>query len=537
MKQIHFYIFIGLLLVLPACKKLDLSPIDRYSELTFWTSAERADLFVNTIYNQMIQSGSFFYDEALSDNAYTSRGDASGSNSIPAGLADASGDRFKNQWNDMYKCIRTCNTFLEHVEEVPDYDAAIKKTRIAEVRFIRAYQHYYLINYYGDVPLVTKTLTIEESRSIARTPRAQVLDFVLSELDAAAADLPVNTALNVADRGRITRGAATAFKARVYLYEGQWQQVISITDQFMTGSEYGTYGLFPSYAGLFLPENEYNSEVILDNAFVPVKRTHSEHFDFVPMTAKARLNALAPTQELVNSYIMLNGKAITEAGSGYNETDPYKNRDPRMDATLVHHRSSWTLTDGTTVTIYTQPGSTPAGEDAADEYSAAGISSRTGYYFRKYYDPTYTGTFNSGLNLILIRYADILMMHAEAKAELGQMSAAVWDQTIRPIRSRAGFTDAGALSYPGGDIKNSIRNERRSEFAFESLRIYDIKRWRTGPEVLNGWVHGAKYGTPDIDNGYLRVGERKFNATRQYLWAIPRSEREANGNLTQNPGW
>lgn len=129
-------------------------------------------------------------------------------------------------------------------------------------------------------------------------------------------------------------------------------------------------------------------------------------------------------------------------------------------------------------------------------------------------------------------------MYAEAKQSLGQMTADVWNKTIRAIRSRAGFTDAAALDYPGTtNMENIIRNERRVEFAMEGLRIDDIRRWKIAQTVLNGWLHGARYGDIAVDNGYLRVQLRQFNQTKHYLWPVPPSERALNTNLTQNPNY
>lgn len=533
-----FILIIGLFFAtIVGCKKLDLAPVYQMTELTYWVNKNNVDSFVNSAYNQMASSYTFFYDEGLSDNAYNGRGDAVNVTSISSGMADASTGRFKGQWNNAYRCIKTCNLFLENIDKAEGLDANIKRQRTAEIKFIRAYAHYYLANFYGDAPLVTKSLTIAESKTVVRESHTKLIEFVLSELDAAAVDLPKNNELENADRGRITKGAALAFKARVLLYENRWPEVVAITDKFIGGAEYGSYSLFPSYDGIFQPQNEYNAEVILDHQYVPLYRTHNEHFDFVPLSVGARLNALAPTQQLVNSYIMRNGKSISDAGSGYDENNPYINRDPRLTSTVVYHGYQWTKKDGGTKTIYTKPGTDPDGA-APDEYKPGGISSPTGYYIRKYYDPTYNGAdFSSGLNLILIRYADILLMNAEAKAELGQINATVWDQTVKPIRQRAGFSDPAALAYTATNIKEVIRNERRSEFAFESLRYFDIKRWKIGDKVLQGKVLGAKFGPAEKSNGYLEVADRTFNPSKHYLWAVPRDEREANKNLTQNPNW
>lgn len=271
-----------------------------------------------------------------------------------------------------------------------------------------------------------------------------------------------------------------------------------------------------------------------------MNRTYNHLFDFVPISVGARLNALAPTQELVDSYLMTNGRTINEAGSGYDAEDPYVNRDPRMTATIVYHNYNWTRPDGTSKTIYIKPGTDPD-DTKMDEYAAGGVSSPTGYYLRKYYDPTSLTNFVSGLNLILIRYADVLLMYAEARNELGTMDEFVWNQTLRALRNRAGFVDPVALNFNaslGQDgLRTAIRNERRTELAMEGLRVFDIRRWKTAEVVLNGWAHGAKFGPASIDNGYIRANLRVFDPGKHYLWPIPRDERNLNPNLQQNPGW
>jgi len=315
--------------------------------------------------------------------------------------------------------------------------------------------------------------------------------------------------------------------------------VVTICQQLMAGTN-GTYSLFPTYDGLFLPQNENNNEVMLDVEYVPEVRAYTDFFDMAPLSVGARDNALAPTQELVDSYVMTNGKPITDLASGYDQTNPYKNRDPRLTYTVVYHLYQWKKPNGSTQTIYIKPGSDPDQTKRTDEYAPGAVTSPTGYYTRKYYDPTSSTNFLSGLNLILIRYADVLLMYAEAKNELGQMDGATWDATIKALRVRAGFTDPAALSFPGGSqdaLRTIIRNERRDEFAMEGLRIFDIRRWHTAEVVLNGWAHGAQYGPPSVDNGYIRANLRTFDKAKNYLWPIPRDERALDPNLSQNPGW
>src|SRR5690606_16436230 len=157
------------------------------------------------------------------------------------------------------------------------------------------------------------------------------------ELEEISEILPTNSEYSEDENGKITAGAAIALKARVLLYEGRWEEVITECEKLMNSSAYGSYDLFPSYDGLFLPQNEYNNEDILSLQYVPEFRMWGEFFDMAPLSAGARLNALAPTQELVDAYLMSDGNNIHDANANYNEEDPYINRDPRLTHTVVYH--------------------------------------------------------------------------------------------------------------------------------------------------------------------------------------------------------
>ena len=533
------YLFVFVLLAAVSCQKLNQAPTDRYTDLNYWTTPANANALLNTAYAQMFVSNHFFYNEGLSDNAYVGRGDQDNAFSISTGSYTAALPRFDQEWDEAYGCIKSCNVLLDNVDRIPGYAASDKALLIAQARFIRAFRYWQLMTWFGDVPLFSHDISLAESESISRTPRAQVLSFVLGELDTVKTVLP--SSWDAADAGRITSGAAAALKARVELYEGNWQEVVGICDTLINTTTYGSYSLAARYSDIFSPTNEHNSEVILDQEYVPNIRTYAWTFDFIPISAGARDNALAPTQELVNDYLMLNGDSINQAGSGYTITNPYVNRDPRMTATLVYDQYVWTNPDGSTQVIYIKPGSDP-NRSALNEYvSNGGFTSPTGYYWRKYFDPTAAPGEVSGLDLILIRYADVLLMYAEAMNELGQMNTGVWNQTIGALRIRAGFTDPNATqlnpAWAQTDLRTIIRRERRCELAFEGLRIFDIRRWKTAQDVLNGWVHGAQYGDPTVDNGFVRVASRIFDPTRDYLWPIPTYELEQNSHLTQNPNY
>jgi hypothetical protein len=533
--QYSIAVAISLALSLTACNDLDQFPTDKFTEDNYWSSADKAQSVLNMAYSQMYGAAYFFSTEALSDNAYQIR--ISDEKTISSGQANAATTRFANEWSDCYKGIKTCHTFLDNVDRIPNMDETLRSRVKAEARFIRAWLFFRLTTWYGDVPLFTTDIAVSESKSISRTPQAEVLEFVRNELEDIAPVLPTNKQYAEEDRGRITAGAAIALKARTYLYQNDWQNVAATCERLIGKTTYGEYSLFGNFAELFTAANEYNSEVILDISYVPSLRIWSEFFDYAPPSAGQRVCGMSPTQDLVEDFIMLNGKSIKEGASGYDEENPYANRDPRMDATIVRHLSSFTTLAGQLRTIYTKPGSTTDGVEGKDVYTGSGeTASRTGYYFRKYYDQTATGNFESGLNLILIRYADVLLMYAEAKNELAEMDATVWNTTIRELRKRAGFTDAGALDYPGAaNLREIIRRERRSELALEGTRIHDIRRWKTAETVLNQPARGAKFA--DNNTNYIVLDQRSFDPNRDYLWPVPQGDKDKNPNLGQNPNY
>lgn len=543
MKFFKTYMAATALFALAACKRLDIAPTDVYSILTFWQSDANVYNALNNNYSLLYNSGLYFSSEGLSDNAYSqSNADLV---EIASGNANSQNAKFARDWAYYYSTIKSCNEFLENVDKNTTLGASTLNRLKAEVRFIRAFEDFNLTKWYGDIPLVNHDISQDEAKTIARTPKAEVVNFILSELDDILPALPSKDDLQPSENGRITRGAVLALKARVLLYQGdRMADVVSTCESLMNGSTNGSYSLNPNYSNLFSDPttNKSNPETILSLQYVlATSRTWNDFWDFAPNSVGGRVNSLAPSQELVDSYIMLNGKTIHETGSGYDENNPYVNRDPRFAATIVYDGYNWNNgggVNGTSKVIYIKPGSDPT-RPGPDEYSSGRQSSSpTGYYWRKYFDPSAQSNFSSGNNLHLFRYAEILLDYAEAKNSLGQMNAEVWNKTIGALRARAGFSDAGALNYPGGDVTNIIRQERRAEFALEGLRIDDIRRWKIAETVLNGYLHGAKFsGDPSTDNGYIRVQPRRFDPARDYLWAVPSGDLSLDPNLTQNPNY
>lgn len=257
-------------------------------------------------------------------------------------------------------------------------------------------------------------------------------------------------------------------------------------------------------------------------------------YDMCPLSKGGRVSSTAPTQSLVDNYLTLDGETIDESTT-YNPANPYVNRDPRLTATVVYDGYDWSgnVKDGSTnVVIHIHPNSA----DKSDAYQGPTANqSCTGYYVRKYYDTKHEAGVEAANNIITMRYADVILMYAEAMNEQGKMSIDVWNKTIRPIRKRAGFTAAKALDYPStadqATMRQLLRRERRSELALEGLRWFDIKRWKAGSEYLNGPVYGARFGN---NNSLIKLDNYKFLETRDYLWSVPLSQLDINGHLKPN---
>jgi len=512
------------------CENLDTPLQDKESDLTFWDKPEDALNALNSCYPDLYNADQFIFNESLSDNSYTKSNNGSLVRDVANGSYDASSPLIRDVWNSRYVGIKHCNILLDNINKVPGLGNELKTRYMAEARAIRAFHYFILMNNFGDVPLVTKEISIEESTKISRTPKSEVLQFILNELDFAQV-LPNSYAST--DKGRFTKGAAMALKARVLLCENRWEDVANICDALINKQQAGNLDLFSgSYADLFKPQNKNNIEVLLDVQFMPINREQGTQYYLIPPSLGG-FAAISPTQELADSYLLSNGKTI--ADPSYNELTPYANRDPRLDATIIRHGSQLENPNGSFTTINTALGS------GSDAINSSSNSTPTGYYVAKFYDKTARNMLYSGSNLILIRYAEVLLMYAEAKAKLNTFTSTEWNLTIKKLRTRAGFTNANALNFPtvsSSEMDEIIRRERRSELAMEGLRIMDLRRWKTAETALNGWVHGIKTNeAPLIDNGYIRVENRIFNPAKNYLWPIPQSERDLNKNLTQNPNW
>lgn len=545
MKKSIIFNIIALLILFSSCKKSFLSrqPQDAYSNSSLWTSAKDANAALTGVYNGQSYNFSdngpswadgtlIVYLDCASDNAYGQypwegfQVYGNGSVNPTSGAA--------NLWS--YTTIQKCNFFLANVEKAP-MDTTLMKQMIGQVKFIRAYEYFVMSQLYGDVPLVTTGLTPAEANSSARTPKAEITKFILSELAAAAKDLP--TTYSAADAGHITKGAALALKARVELYENNYADCITDCQAVM---QLG-YSLDPSYQDLFRIQNQLsNPEIIAAAQYVENPSSSANGvLGVMPSNASGGWSSIDPTQNLVDAYDMDNGKPITDPSSGYDPSNPYLHRDPRLAATILYPGALINpLVPGGPTSYYD-----PLDSSSPDYYASGNNTSPSGYVVNKYtsHISDFDQLFQSGLNITVIRYAEILLTYAEAKIESGQIDPSVYT-AINQVRNRAGMPSVDQSVYnTQATLRDLIRRERRVEFAFEGLRWFDIQRWKIGTQVMNGTVYGAKLGTVDATTGKytitgapLKVEDRIF-ADKNYLWPVPQSEIDINKSLKQNPGY
>lgn len=514
-----------------SCVELELEPYDRETDKTYWQKPEAALYALNACYPTLSDASKVLYSDAMTDNGYTKVPNAF-NQSIGNGSYSTANGYIQDEWSSRYSGIRACNLLLNNIEDVPEISQDLLNRYSAEATVIRAYHYFELYSKFGDVPYFTDVISIDKSQTLDRTEKSVIVEELLSQLNDVINNDYLPSSYSGDDVGRITRWAAMALKARILLFEGRYSELVDVTGNIINN---GPFSLFNDYEGLFSVENENNSEIILDLQYLQSSREHSVQYYFLPPSLGG-YSQLSPIQSLVDSYITLDGYRIDDApASSFDSEKPYDNRDPRLKATVVYDGNSYPLADGGDHIVYTKPGS---GEDS---YGGSSDVSATGYYLKKYWDKNYRANLMSGLNIILIRYADVLLMHAEALVELNQMDGEGWNLTIRALRERAGFSETEVLEFPGGsqeELRQIIRNERRTELAFEGLRHKDIIRWETAENVLNGWIYGMKVeGIEGTEDGHVAIEQRSFDPSKHYLWPIPQDEIDLNSNLNQNPNW
>lgn len=502
MKHIY-YIFIaaGVLFTTAGCKKdfLDRPPKDEVDADFFFNTAKDLEVATNDFY-EMLPGKSVYTDDAASDNIVqlNSHDRIRGSRIVPT-------KRGSGGWS--WSNLRGINFFLTHYQKANDEAAKAHYSGVA--RFFRAFFYFDKVQQFADVPWYNKVLEAnDEDLYKGRDSRKLVMDSVLADIDYAIANIPAEKKLN-----RITRYTAMLLKARICLYEGTFRKYHNLGDheKFLKEAanaaqqliESGAYTLYTAggkdkaYRDLFGRNNQDATETILARDFEQGIESHNLGYLFTSPTQ----GAYGFVKDLINSYLMTDGSRFTDK-PGYKTMEFYaemQNRDPRLTQT----------TAGPNFVVNGQSSPEPVTLNIAT----------TGYRVIKAL-PTKDQWSSSYFDIIIYRYAEALLVLAEAKAELGTLTQADLDISINKLRDRVGMphlklAEANANPdpyleemYPNVDkgankgVILEIRRERRIEMANEGLRWDDLMRWKEGKKIEKPMVgvYFSGLGSHDFNN-------------------------------------
>lgn len=479
-----------------------------------------------------------------------------GMQAMAQGAADANSDLAKNYWKAFYSGIAKCNYLLQNMSRGEDNVAPATYTQIkAEAQFLRALYYSYLIELYGDVPLITEVLTLETGQQ-PRNPKSEVVDFILKEYTEAAENLP---STNNPTSGHATKGAALALKARTALYNERWQDAISASQAVMAmeGTEYIIEDEYPK---LFKYEGQTSKEVIFSVQYLLGTKVHALYRLFGSRNALAHTNK-KPAYQLADTWECIDGKQIDESPL-FDPKHPYENRDPRLEYTLAVSGSEFLGFQFETHGDSTKCWNYMTNQRVDNLEATHAYATFTGICWRKYANIEDKDALNDcDMNTILIRYPEVLLTYAEAKIKAGEIDASVLE-AINKVRQRPSVKMPPITTTDPNELFYAVARERKYEFSGEGLRLFDIRRWKIAETVMNQpllgrmkksypdkaprideWGTAFYEGIPIAESGEsadfkMRIVDiRKFDKNRDYLWPIPYIERQTNPNLTQNPNY
>lgn len=523
------------LLVLSSCKKVtDKNDINNIKDEQVWRDTVLITAFANNLYLDIPA-----WNLGLDTYTEETRGGS------PVTNGTVTPDATINVWP--FVSIRKINTMIKELPTAAG-STQLKARLTGEAKFLRAYQYFEMVKRNGGVPIITAPQELTDDIFVSRDKTSDCINFILKDLDEATTLLPSVAA--TANVGRASKEAALSLKARVLMNWasprfnpnndlGRWDLAYKACTAALIALNEKGYGLFDSYGSIFL--TEMNKEVVFAIRFSNPGRTHNRDATVRPISVSVNATGgCQPTQELVDAYPMKDGSDVNAA---LNYQQRFASRDDRFYATIVYNgatyfgRKQWTFVN--------------SGIDGYKDVNGT----YTGYYSKKAIDTTLTapqaGT--SGADFISIRYADIMLMEAEAANELGNTGPAY--AALTKLRARAKITPGINNLYgltPGMDLstmRSRIQKERLVEFAFEHIRFFDLLRWNTLSSTLNGKTrNGLKLvsTTPGTPPGSSTVFTESLEAidlqpiiiqNNSSFYPLPRSIIQNNPKLLQTKGW
>ena len=505
------------------------------------------------VYNNEFESNSAYFLAGATDEAQYALETGAVNNYVNGGWSAA--NPYSRTWSKCYTAIADVCMFLEKLDEAditewqynPDYPKWVAQMELFpyELRFLRAYFYFELLRAYGDVPLVTTTLTNAQANNIERTPASQIVQFIVDELDEVAPHLPVSYLTEVeSEIGRATRVAAYALKARTLLYaasplfnpsgdQSKWADAAEACKFILDNAS--TWGLkLSAYGSLWGHDAFFNPELIFG-----LGRGENNSFEMAnyPVGVENGSSGNCPTQSLVDQYeYQDNGETFGQRYPGninLAAEDPYEGLDPRFALTVVKNGDEWPTNGSQKKAIETFTG----GFNAAPKYGAT----PTGYYLKKYVDGSCVTTADNQTTRrhtwILFRLAEIYLDYAEAVFHAtGSADDPTYGMTaneaVNVLRSRADI-QMPPFTEDGEAWVKRYERERLVELAFENHRFWDVRRWKKGPQYFKS----VQVASISSSLQLTRTTVNRQWDDKYYFYPIPQSELKKNPNLTQNQGW
>ncbi|HCY40737.1 MAG TPA: RagB/SusD family nutrient uptake outer membrane protein [Prolixibacteraceae bacterium] len=521
MKKTIFKIIVSVLL-LTGCSDdfLNMSSPNALSDDVFWKSENDAMLAIAGCYDAL-QDGNIYGGgpwsfginamEGISDDAYWNWDHSY--ESITWGTHTSMHAGIKTWWDSCYKVIVRCNKVIALVPNIPMDEAKMRRI-VAEAKFIRSLIYLHLTMTFRDVPLILEPQTLANA-DVPKNIKNEIINKIIDDLKEVTSVLPKE--VPTSERGRVTSGAALGLLTRVYLYNNMWDEAATTAKKII--NEYN-YVIHPSYKDLFSLAGENSKEIIFAIEFergIGEGQLVGRHFANAPPH-------MATLPNLVDEYYCIDGLPIDK--SPLFKGDPsqlpsllnlnylrdvkrYINRDPRLGYTLVTNNSIWS---GKPINM---------------------VYVTTGVVFRKWSEEAVGGISlnytDNALNIQVIRYADILLMWAEASVMSGKYQESDIIDAINKIRQRGDVMMPKVEVIEGTGLSKEklltiIKHERRIELAYEGLRYFDLIRWG---ELKDAWNNGW---TP-------KSNSRMYIEPRSNVWPIPQYEIDNNSALIQNPEW
>lgn len=509
------------------------------------------------IYNNEFAANSAYFLAGATDEAQYALETGAINNYVNGGWSPA--NPYSNTWTKAYTAIADVNMYLEKLNETdisaweynPDYQNWVAQMELFpyELRFLRAYFYFELFKTYGDVPLVTTTLTNAQANNIHRTKADAIVKFIVDECDAIAPYLPETYSTEVfSEVGRATRVAVAALKARTLLYaasplfnadatadvkKAKWARAAEACKYILDNAS--TWGLkLSAYGSLWGHDAFFNQELIFG-----LGRGESNDFEMAnyPVGVENGSSGNCPTQSLVDQYeYQDNGETFGQRNPGnfsLVDYDPYEGLDPRFALTVVKNGDEWPTNGAQKKVIQTTFG----GFNAAPKYGAT----PTSYYLRKYVDGSCVTTADNQTTRrhtwIIFRLGEFYLDYAEAVFNAtGSANDDSYGMTaneaINVLRNRPDI-QMPLFTEDGDEWVKRYERERLVELAFENHRFWDVRRWKKGAQYF-GSVQAA---TITSAGSFTRSTIKRQWDDKYYFYPIPQSELKKNPNLAQNPGW